>query len=255
MMENLEQGVKMQVFKEEILVEYRLIDKYYKSDVSYTKGKSIKGGRKTKEFFDEFCQIIFRKNLEMYEKTGYFPLAYTEKNTYSSISATLDEMEYTHISEWSLECKKRQGDNEDNRCRFVDFWCEKDDYEFWIEAKAISMNVGKNAYWEFKTRDDALIREAITQVRDVKTSKDGEGIKIALLTISTWYREGQKAEDNEIEKIPSIVAKELSAYLDKRSDMGLLCGVLDFGKCVENYDLFGSDEKVPYMIVAGIVLH
>ncbi|WP_300220535.1 hypothetical protein [uncultured Helicobacter sp.] len=117
------------------------------------------------------------------------------------------------------------------------------------------MNIGKNAYWEFTTQDDSLIREAITQVRDVKVLQDGEGVKIALLTMSAWYREGQQPEDSELESVPREVAKQLSAYLDKRSDMGLLCGVLDFRECVEKYDLFDSDERVPYMIVAGIVLH
>ena len=255
MVENFTQGEKMEVLEKELPVEYSLIDKFYKSDTSYTRGKEVIGGRKTKEFFDNFCQIIFRKNLEMYERSGFFPLAYTEKNTYSSISATLDEMECSHISEWGLDCNRREDEEKSNRYRFVDFWCEKDGYEFWIEAKAISMNIGKNAYWEFTTRDDSLIREAITQVRDVKSLQDGEGVKIAWLTISTWYRENQQPDESDLETVPKEIAKQLSTYLDKRSDMGLLCGVLDFRKCIEKYDLFDSDEKVPYMIVAGIVLH
>lgn len=212
-------------------------------------------GEKQKSFLTIFVKSFLEKILKCTRDRVFFPLAYTEKNTYSSISATLDEMECSHISEWGLDCNRREDEEKSNRYRFVDFWCEKDGYEFWIEAKAISMNIGKNAYWEFTTRDDSLIREAITQVRDVKSLQDGEGVKIALLTISTWYRENQQPDESDLETVPKEIAKQLSTYLDKRSDMGLLCGVLDFRECIEKYDLFDSDEKVPYMIVAGIVLH
>lgn len=74
MIENFSQGEKMKVLGKKLPVEYSLIDRFYKSDTSYTRGKEVIGGRKTKEFFDNFCQIIFRKNLEMYERSDYFHL-------------------------------------------------------------------------------------------------------------------------------------------------------------------------------------
>lgn len=74
MIENFSQGAKMKILGKKLPVEYSLIDRFYKSDTSYTRGKEVIGGRKTKEFFDNFCQIIFRKNLEMYERSGYFHL-------------------------------------------------------------------------------------------------------------------------------------------------------------------------------------
>lgn len=92
-----------------------------------------------------------------------------------------------------------------------------------------------NAYWEFTTQDDFLIREAIRQVRDVKNLQDGEGVKIALLTISAWYRENQQSDESDLKTVPKEIAEQLSVYLDKRSDMGLLCGVLDFRECIEKY--------------------
>ncbi len=244
----------MGILGKKISVDYNLIDTYYKTDVSYTKGERIKGGRSTKEFFDSFCQTIFKKNLIMYERSGYFPLAYSERNTYSSIGATLDSMEYTHISEWGIEIGGKKIRGIDKKFRSVDFWCTDNANEFWIEAKSIDINIKSDGECCVTSSNNDPICNAIDQIRDVRELEGNEGNKIALITMSVWCREGQEPSEKDLEKAPKLIVEQFAEYLDSRSNMGLLLGVLDCRGDVD-FNIFDSGEKVPYIVIAGIVLH
>lgn len=253
-MEILEQGAKVRVLKK-VPVEYWLIDKYYKSDVSYTKGESIKGGRKTKEFFDKFCKEIFKKNLIMYKNSGYFPLIYNERNTYSSIGATLDSMGYTHMSEYGIEIGRRKPKGIDKKFRSVDFWCTDNLNEFWIEVKSIDINIKSDGGCTITSSNNKLIYEVVDQIKQIEKLEGNEGNKIALVAISVWYTEGQEPKEEDFDVAPKKIADKLEKhFIDKKSNMGLLLGILDC-KNYHNFYPFDSGEKVPYVILAGFILH
>lgn len=190
----------------------------------------------------------------MYKNSGYFPLIYNERNTYSSIGATLDSMGYTHMSEYGIEIGGRKPRGIDKNFRSVDFWCTDNSNEFWIEVKSIDINIKSDGECTITSSNSGLIYEVVKQIKQIKKLEGNEGNKIALVAISVWYREGQEPNEGDFEMTPKKIADELVEYLDGRSNMGLLLGILDC-KNYNNFYPFDSGEKVPYVIIAGVVLH
>lgn len=85
---------------------YTLLDSHFKSD-------NFKKGRSFKQFFDKFCKQVFETNLKMLHDIGYCPIAYTEKNTYSSIAHALHSITPYLWSEESISYKDKKAQKTD----------------------------------------------------------------------------------------------------------------------------------------------
>ncbi len=257
---------------------YRLIDTHYKSD-NFAKGRAFKA------FFDEFCKNVFETNLAMLQDLELFPIAYSENNAYASIAHALHLLTPYAWSEAYINYKDKKSENSGeskaqskDKWRFVDFWCmdEKKEFELWIEAKRLWLNIGKNSQWDFDSEACRRIKKgkndkengALDQIYNINDAKPEQSadtsFKIALFTIPVSCAISQISEESDIKNAPKIVADLLATFIDKRRNMGILCGVLNLdsnftlkdkilqGK-VQEGQIYAS-EYTPYAILAAVVL-
>ena len=219
----------------------------------------------------------------MLQDTGYCPIAYTEKSTYSSIAHALHSITPYGWSECSFSYtdkkdKKAQKSDEDSstndsqekkdKARFVHFWCmdSKKEFELWIEAKRIWLNIGTNTKKEFTERVKSRIKETIKQIRIIKEAKPYQdakeaNLKIALFTINASCATTQIPSDKDIDSIPKILNDLLANFIDNRSNMGVLLGVCDMDPKVTNNEcakeagnVYNNDTYTPYLAIGAIVL-
>lgn len=231
-------------------------------------------GRKFKKFLDELYQHIFKANLTIFEGTGNFPLAYNEKNNYSTIASAINTLTPYHMSESSIDCRDYKLGNTKKKRRVVDFWCKgkKKDFELWIEAKHIEFYFNKDK-WSIYLSYKESVRKAYRQVLDIHTMDKQDGIqshKLVLFnTLMCWtsakYERYSKDKNiyQKLEQAPKDLAKEIKALCDECSDKtneGLLLGVLDLREYIKKgKDVLHSfnphnDYVAPYVILAGIVI-
>lgn len=245
---------------------YKLIKTHYKPN-SFTKGQVFE------RFFDEFCQNLFEINLAMFEDIGEFPIAYNENNAYASIGATLHTLTPYAWSEAQINYKNKKHKNdaenstknkadEKEKWRFVDFWCmnASKEFEVWIEAKRLWLNIGKNAGWRFDSAACERIENALWQIDNIKKAKPeqiakGTNFKVAFFTISLSCAASQMPDDKDIKQAPKVVADLLAEFIDNRRNMGVLCAVLNLDtqgkKEVENIYV---NEFTPYFALGAVVL-
>ena len=246
---------------------YRLIDTHYKSD-NFAKGRAFKA------FFDEFCQNVFETNLAMLQDLELFPIAYSENNAYASIAHALHQLTPYAWSEAYINYKDKKSENlgkaqSKDKWRFVDFWCmdSKKEFELWIEAKRLWLNIGKNSQWDFDSVACERIKNALGQIYNIKDAKPEQiadtSLKLALFTIPVSCAISQISEESDIKNAPKIVADLFATFIDKRRNMGVLCGVLNLDpnftlkdKMLKNeaQGQIYTNEYTPYAILAAVVL-
>lgn len=256
---------------------YYLLDSHYKSD-------SLDKGRKFKPFFNELCQHIFDINLTMLEGANEFPLVYSERKSYSSIAAAINNITPYHISEWTIDCRgygiADEKSGKEKKTRAVDFWCcsEDKDFDVWMELKALRFYVSKDEL------DTDSIQKAFEQIFEIHEIDKQDGIqshKLVLLNIKVIYDKDDFFDESyqkSLEKVPQILAKKLDeeygkigSKITKEAQKGLLLGVLDLREQIqkdikndicyrvdyayglENKSFFGK-RVAPYIILAGLVI-
>ncbi len=245
--------------------QYTLIDTHYQAD-NFTKGRAFK------KFFDEFCKNVFEINLAMFEDIGEFPIAYNENNAYASIGTALHTLTPYAWSEAQINYKgkKHKNDTENSadkpddkeKWRFVDFWCmnANKEFEVWIEAKRLWLNIGKNSQWQFDSIAYKRIENALLQIDNIKKAKPYQiakdtNFKVALFTISLSCAASQMPDDKDIKQAPKAVADLLAEFIDNRRNMGVLCAVLNLdaqGK--KEVETIYFNEFTPYFALAAVVL-
>ena len=237
--------------------QYTLIDTHFKAD-NFTKGRAFKS------FFDKFCQNIFEANLAMLEDIEYFPIAYNENNAYASIAHALHSLTPYVSSEENINYKDKSAKNHskaDEKWRFVDFWCmnDKREFEVWIEAKRLWLNIGKNSKWDFDSVARERIDNALRQIDNIKKAKPHQiaketNFKVAFFTMPLSCAKRQIPSDSDIESAPKIMADLLAESIDNRRNMGVLCAVLDLDMQGKKDELIYEGEYTPYFALGAIVL-
>lgn len=239
---------------------YTLMDSHFKAD-KFTKGRAFKG------FFDKFCQNVFEANLAMLEDIDYFPIAYNEKTAYASIAYALHSLTPYVSSEENINYKDKKTKNQQNgeandkeKWRFVDFWCmdNKKEFEIWMEAKRLWLNISKGADCEFDSIACERIDNALEQIYKIKTANLYQiaktNFKVAFFTIPLFCAKNKIPSDNDIESAPKIIANLLANYIDNRRNMGVLCAVLDLDMQGKKDGLIYDGEYTPYFALGAIVL-
>ena len=229
--------------------QYTLIDTHYQAD-NFTKGRAFK------KFFDEFCQNVFEINLAMFEDIGEFPIAYNENNAYASIGTALHTLTPYAWSEAQINYKDKKHKNdtensakadEKEKWRFVDFWCmnANKEFEVWIEAKRLWLNIGKNAQGQLIiSKKQNLIKSPKTRI-----------FKSLYLPYLCRVRQVKCLMIKDIKQAPKAVADLLAEFIDNRRNMGVLCAVLNLdtqGK--KEVETIYFNEFTPYFALAAVVL-
>lgn len=244
--------------------QYTLIDTHYQAD-NFAKGRAFK------KFFDEFCKNVFEINLAMFEDIGEFPIAYNENNAYASIGAALHTLTPYAWSEAQINYKDKKHKNdtensaktdEKEKWRFVDFWCmnANKEFEVWIEAKRLWLNIGKNAQGQFDSIACERIKNALWQIDNIKKAKPYQiakdtNFKVALFAIPLSCAASQMPDDKDIKQAPKAVADLLAEFIDNRRNMGVLCAVLNLdaqGK--KEVETIYLNDFTPYFALAAVVL-
>lgn len=229
------------IYKNDLRVKYDFIDKYYNSDLS-------ERGKEAKAFFYTLCREIFKKNLEIYDRSGItFPIVYGERCAYSSISASLHDMGYAHMSEWGVRAKFLNSEANCKRRRLVDFWAWKENKAFWLEFKFLWFNLGgKVAFQE----QESIVLKAIEQAEGIQK----EGTKIALCNISLWIGSSINISIDELKKKRD---ENIESFLKIKGIQKerVLCAVLDFSECYQDYIFYDDSgkDKTPYVLIFGVV--
>lgn len=241
---------------------YTLLDSHFKAD-NFTKGRAFKA------FFDNFCQNIFEANLAMLDGIEYFPIAYNENNAYASIAHALHSLTPFVSSEENISYKDKKAKNQQNdktddkeKWRFVDFWCmnEKREFEIWIEAKRLWLNIGKGAKWDFDSAAIERIKNALWQIDNIKKAKPYQAakdtnFKVTFFTISLSCAISQIPSEKDIETAPKFLADLLVSFIDNRRNMGVLCAVLDLDpQGTRKGGIIYKNEYTPYFALGAIVL-
>lgn len=237
-------------YKNDSRVKFSFIDKCYNNDLS-------ERGKEAKVFFYTLCREIFKKNLEIYDRAGItFPMLYGERTCYSSIGASLHDMGYAHMSEWGIGFREEASSEESNEeplYRRVDFWCEKDDRQFWLEFKHFDINIGKNAK-NIKSNNifssvENKITEALDQVFKIKICK--KGYKLAIFNTYLWFHEGHEPKESMNDILQKVIDSFVGLKNVRRGKV--LYGVMDFTKCYKDYKFFLNDDRVSHVLMIGIV--
>ena len=233
-----------------------------------------------KEFFRSFTKKVFETNLAIFTGKGYikglFPLAYSEKKSYASISHSLHSITPYVLSEWHLNYKS----NEELKNRFVDFWCmsKNQEVEVWIEIKSIWFNLQTDNFAEsikkiYNGKDKdykkmGIIQQGLVQLDSVRTEVRNDKIanstfKVVLLNIPIFCScpTSKKIDNQKINSTPKKIEKLLNDFIKskdfpiKNYKKSVLCAVLDLdpqgtregGVIFENY-------YMPYFAIAAVVL-
>lgn len=226
------------LYLKDLRVKYELIENYFKA--------SSKKLEKLREFFNSLCREIFKKNLEIYDRAGItFPIIYGERCAYSSIGASLHDLGYAHMSEWGVKATPLDNETEDLRRRHVDFWVWNNKKSLWLEFKFLSFNLGGKVSFLEK---EPKVLEGIEQIKEIPH----KGAKIALYNIPLWLSDSKQMSVKELrDKRDKNIESFLKIQGIKKEKV--LCGVLDFSECYKEYKFYQSKDRVPYMLIFGVI--
>lgn len=239
-----------------------------------------------KKFFEEFTKKVFETNLTIFtdkELDGLFPLAYSERNSYASISHSLHSITPYVLNEWHLNYKPKEIKQESVlKNRFIDFWCmsKNKEIEVWIEIKSIWFNLQtdnfaetiKKIYNDDKDKEYkkmGIIQQGLVQLDNVRKEIKNEKIanstpfKVVLLNIPIFCScpISKKIDNDKINSTPKKIEKLLNDFIKskdfpiKNYKKSVLCAVLNLdpqgtregGVIFENY-------YMPYFAIAAVVL-
>ena len=227
------------------------------------------------DFTNQLFQNIFDISLVMLENENVreFPIAYSEKKTYSTIANAIGRLTPYHVSEMYL------AKNKNNSKRHVDFWCrcingQGKIRDIWIECKDIWFNLIN------KTIDDGFIEEipsAIKQIESIKIegNTDRERFKIAFFNVYVYYEVGNNLRPlNFHNDIYKNIEKQISKKKDKRfvvySALDLRLTIQKEDGCLEDLEecnpyqiflkpsIYHNDRKehfMPFMLLIAVIDH
>ena len=256
---------------------YELLETSYKN-CDY---KNKKSWIAFKEFFEKFTKKVFETNLAIFTGKGYikglFPLAYSEKKSYASISHSLHSITPYVLSEWHLNYKS----NKKPKNRFVDFWCmlENQKIEAWIEVKNIWFNLQtdnfaetiKKIYNDDKDKEYkkmGIIQQGLIQLDSVRTEIRNDKIansafKVVLLNIPIFCScpISKKIDNDKINNAPKKLEEMLNNFIEskdfpaKNYKKGVLCAVLDLDpQGTRKDEVIFENYYMPYFALAAVVL-
>lgn len=178
------------MFKQDSKIVFSFVDKFYNIDTD--------NGIIVKDFFRELCKNVFQKNLDIHVRTDLtFPMLYGERTCYSAIGASLHDMGYAHMSEWGIDLEDKGGKSGKSIYRRVDFWCKKNDRQFWLEFKHFHFYIGSGAKRIhsddifFRVKDK--ITGALKQIQQIEPHK--KGYKLAIFNTYLWFHENQEPKE------------------------------------------------------------
>lgn len=265
---------------------YEILDTYYKEcEAEYTNGKDW---TKFKRFFKNFAQKVFETNINILMGGVCFPLAYSEKKSYASISHSLYSITPFVLNEWHLNYKPKESkvktQESSLKNRFVDFWCmsKNKEIEIWIEVKSIWFNIKAENFAESIIKIDnskdkcnktmGMIQQGLEQLdnirAEIKNDKiaDDTNFKVVLLNIPITVSKNVNCDDKKIDSAPKKVEKLLNDFI-KRADFpiknykkSVLCAVLDLdpkdtkNKRKKESGVIYENEYTPYFALGAIVL-
>lgn len=164
-------------------------------------------------------------------------------------------MGYAHMSEWGIGFREEDSDdkNDEPSYRRVDFWCEKNKEQFWLEFKHLALNIGKNAKI-IKSNDvfsamQNRVHEALDQIFKIKIFENG--YKLAIFNMHLWFHKDQEPEENKALLLEKVADSFME--VEKVRKGKVMFGIMDFSQCYEDYDFFLNDDKVPYILMIGII--
>lgn len=245
MVGNFSQGERVD-FRTDSKIIFSFIDKYY--NINTENGKIVK------KFFKELCKNVFQKNLDIHMRSRLtFPILYGERTCYSTIGASLHDMGYAHMSEWGIGFRDEGGNDGESIYRRVDFWCEKNNRQFWLEFKHFNFYIGHGAKRIhsddifFRVKDK--ITGALKQIQQIKLCE--KGYKLAIFNSYLWFHENQEPNE-DMKKILERILDSFVEIKEIRKEK-VLCGVMDFTQCYKKYNFFLNNDKVAYVMMIGVV--
>lgn len=209
-----------------------------------------KRGVQAKNFFDNLCREIFKKNLEIHERTDLtFPIAYSERSAYSSIGASLHDMKCAHMSEWGIKARYLIDEGDSEKYRRVDFWVmqeiDKEKRVFWLEFKFLCFNIrGQKVFLKKEPR----ILKAIDQIKQIST----EGSKIALCTTVLCLNDSKNMDIEKLSEKKDQIIKSFLEIEDIQKERIVYC-VLDFSECYKEYKFYHNNDRIPYIVIFGVI--
>lgn len=175
------------------LGEYQLPYSFFADNENGEKGWII-------DFINQLFQNIFEISLVMLENENVreFPIAYSERQIYSTIANAIGRLTPYHGSE------RYFAKNKNNNKRQVDFWCRCIDgqgkiRDIWLECKNLWFNIGKRTEMKITQSCKSKIKECIEQTRTIKDKDEGkirkDRFKIAFFSTYIYYKAGNKRDN------------------------------------------------------------
>lgn len=195
-------------------IQIEFNDNNYRSD-------SIVNGRIIKRFFKLLSTNIFVNALEYNQKhkeyagIGDNPLLYKERNIYSLLAKSIDQITPVHLSEWGFL------DNDTlDKNRRVDFWCMHKEHDsskpinFYIELKNGWYSLNKKSQINMnKCVVDSIVNLTV-QLRELRKLKpsfyDIDDVYLGLFIFYGYYKNEDHYSSNDLHN-------EFYKAIDKRT--------------------------------------
>lgn len=268
--------------------KYELLDSYYKE--CETNYKNKESWIAFKRFFKSFTKKVFETNLVIFtdkDMGNCFSLAYSERNSYASISHSLHSITPYVLNEWHLNYKPKESESSkqesEPKNRFVDFWCmsKNKEIEAWIEVKRIwfNFNLKTDSFaesvkkiYDGEDKDSkkmGIIQQGLEQLDSVRTEIRNDRIanatafKVILLNIpiSCTNPKDKKIGIEKINSAPKRLEKLLNDFVKskdfpiKNYKKSVLCAVLDLDpQGTRKGGIIYKNEYTPYFALGAIVL-
>lgn len=197
-------------------IQIEFDDNNYRSDL-------IVNGRIVKKFFKTLSTNIFANALEYNQKhkeyagSGDYPLLYKERNIYSLLSKSIDQITPVHLSEWGFS--RNDNDALDNSRR-VDFWCMHKEH---ASSKPINFYIElKNGWYSLNKRSQTNMNKCVadsivnltTQLRNLRKIKpnfnDIDDVYLGIFIFYGYYRNEEHYSSNDLHD-------EFYKVIDKRT--------------------------------------
>ncbi|MDR1615269.1 MAG: hypothetical protein LBS26_06885 [Campylobacteraceae bacterium] len=172
----------------------------FESDFRDYKSDSIAGGRNTKKFLEELSKNVFEQSYKYFENyNNSIPLLLeSESKSYSTFAAAIDKITPVHYSQVADEVKGR----------FVDFWCNVQGRDYYIELKKAWCNIGFKSQGRFKNVGD-VTNELFRQLKSLKIDPaDFEKNAIGAVIISGYHHKNDKHKEEEKENLYKYIIEE-----------------------------------------------